>query len=365
MPWWRRYNVWPPDADDDDNKKREGTVRRIWSGVFAALICIGAVRAQAADTKPEKPNLVIGTASLGLTYLPLILAQQLGYFKDAGLTVEISAFPGGSKALEALMGGSVDVVSGAYSNTLTMAARGQHLIEFAEQVRCPGFVLGVARPHAAEFHSIADLKGMRVGVSAPGSSTHMVLNYLLVNAGLKTTDVSVIGVGSSSGTVAAVRGGSIDAVIDNDPALTILELAGDVRGVVTTRNPEDNAKVFGGPYPEASFYTKADFVKNNPNTIQAIANAVVRSEIWLRTATPEQVAAAVPKENLLGDRDLYIRAFTNMRACLSPDGLLEHDGAAVVLKVLATSLPNVRDAHINLDETFDDSFVQRALQTYH
>src|SRR5260370_11625958 len=97
-----------------------------------ALAVAGAVlagTAGAAETV-ERPKLTIATASLGLTYLPLVMAQQLGYFKEEGLTVEIAAFSGGSKALEALLGGSADIVSGAYSNTLTMAAKDQHLVDF-------------------------------------------------------------------------------------------------------------------------------------------------------------------------------------------------------------------------------------------
>ena len=103
---------------------------------LAALLLAGIFAAgpASAQDKIEKPKLSIATASLGLTYLPLILADRLGYFKDEGLTVEIAAFSGGSKALEALLGGSTDVVSGAYSNTLTMAAKGQKLIAFVAQV---------------------------------------------------------------------------------------------------------------------------------------------------------------------------------------------------------------------------------------
>src|SRR5271163_880021 len=92
--------------------------------IVLAACCAMTVAWQADAAGPlEKTDVAIGTASLGLTYLPLTIADHKGYFKDEGLNVEISAFSGGSKALEALMGGSLDVVSGAYSNTLTMAAK--------------------------------------------------------------------------------------------------------------------------------------------------------------------------------------------------------------------------------------------------
>ena len=68
------------------------------------------------------------------------------------------------------MGGSSDVASGAYSNTLTMAAKGQKLIYFVSQVRYAALGIAVAKRLANRYKSPVDLKGMKIGVSAPGSS---------------------------------------------------------------------------------------------------------------------------------------------------------------------------------------------------
>lgn len=331
------------------------------SVLAAAAMLAGALCAPARAAEPvEKKNLEIGTASLGLTYLPVIIADRKGYFKDEGLNVEIAAFSGGSKALEALMGGSLDMVSGAYSNTLTMAAKGQKLVEFVEQIRCPGFAIEVSKRKMPGYKGPSDLKGLNIGVSAPGSSTHMVLNYILNKNGVAPSDVSVIGVGTSSGAVAAMRAGQIDAIINSDPVLTILTNAGDATDVIDMRNPKNSDAVFGGPYPEASVYTTAAFIKKYPHTVQAVTNAVIRAERWMAQATPDQIADALPEEYLLGDRKLYIQAMGNMRSCYSPDGLMSRDAAATVLKVLASFDADVRNAKIDLEATYDNSFVQRA-----
>src|SRR5437764_15352262 len=133
----------------------------------ASLILSAAVTATACQTvsaqAPEKRKVNIATASLGLPYLPLIIAQQRKYFADEGLEVEIAAFAGGSKALQSLMGGSSDVASGAYSNTLTMAAKGQKLNTFLVQVRYPALTIAVSKK--AKYNTLVDLKGMKIGVS--------------------------------------------------------------------------------------------------------------------------------------------------------------------------------------------------------
>jgi NitT/TauT family transport system substrate-binding protein len=333
----------------------------IWL-VLASLLVMSPAAGQ--QLKLEKPNLTIATASLGLTYLPLVLADRLGYFKDEGLTVDIAAFAGGSKALESLLGGSADIVSGAYSNTLTMGAKGLHLTDFVAQIDCPGWVLGISKAKAATFKSLADLKGTNIGVSAPGSSTHMVVNYILAKAGVPTDAVSIIGVGTSAGAVAAMKAGQIDALINNDPVATILLQGGDMATVAEMRNPEDSAKIFGGPYPEASFYSTAAFVKANPNTVQAVTNAIVRTLHWIQKATPDQLADAVPPEYLLGNRKLYMDGFQATRGCYSPSGLTAREGATKVLEVLSAFDPNVRSANLNVDETYTNSFVEQAEKKY-
>src|SRR5256884_3282507 len=149
--------------------------------------------AQGTIEKKEVHVAVGGKASL--YYLPLTIAEQLGYFKEEGLSVTISDFAGGSQALRAVVGGSADVVSGAYEHTLNMQPKGQYLQCFVQQGRAPQIAIGIATARAKDYKSPKDLKGLKVGVSAPGSSTNMILNSFIAKDGLKPSDVSIIGVG--------------------------------------------------------------------------------------------------------------------------------------------------------------------------
>src|SRR5690349_9358534 len=87
----------------------------------------GSAWAQALEK--QKVSIAVGGKNL-FYYLPLTIAEQQGYFKDEGLQVEISDFAGGAKALQALVGGSADVVSGAYEHTINMQAKGQSITAF-------------------------------------------------------------------------------------------------------------------------------------------------------------------------------------------------------------------------------------------
>ena len=120
----------------------------------------------------EKPDLTLAVGGKPtLYYLPLTLAERLGCFRDEGLSVEIVDFPGGAKALQALVGGSADVVSGAYEHTIAMQTLAQKVQAFVLQGTNPGLELGIVKAKWSAYSWPKDLKGMRVGVSAPGSST--------------------------------------------------------------------------------------------------------------------------------------------------------------------------------------------------
>jgi NitT/TauT family transport system substrate-binding protein len=338
-------------------------MKTLWAAALSAAIIVCGPAAAQTKTPPEKKDVHIGAASVGITYLPVILAKQLGYFRDEGLNVTIAAFSGGSKALEAMLGGSTDMVAGAYSNTITMAAKGQKLVTIAAQVQCPGWVFGVSRKSADKVKTVADLKGKRVGVSAPGSSTHMVVNYILHKGGLKPDDVSIIGVGQAAGAVAAVRAGQIDALIVNDPAATVLVDGGDLRPLAEMRTAEGNKQVFGADYPESSIYATKAYVDKNPRTVQAVADAIVRAEHWIAKATPQQVVDNVPAEYLVDNKELYAKSFENSRRCISQTGVVSDEGARTVRDVLAAFDPTIGAAHIDLSATYDNRYVKKAGET--
>jgi NitT/TauT family transport system substrate-binding protein len=338
--------------------------RKAFVAALAAASLTGLSQGASAQSTPEKRKINIATASLGLPYLPLILAQSRKYFAEEGLDVEIAAFSGGSKALQSLMGGSSDVASGAYSNTLNMAAKGQKLVYFVTQVRYPALAIGVSKKVGDRYKSPKDLKGMKIGVSAPGSSTHMIVNYLLAKNGVGLGDVSIIGVGTSAGAVAAVEKGEIDALINSDPVMMKLEADNAVTVIADTRTEKGTQDLFGGPYPEAGLYATGDFIAKNPNTIQALTNAIVRAELWMAKASMDDIAANVPAEYMLGDKELYLSSYKKMREAHSPDGQITKQGAQIVLNVLSISLADVKAANIKVEDTFDNHFVEAALKKW-
>jgi NitT/TauT family transport system substrate-binding protein len=315
----------------------------------------------AAAAAPERPNVVIAVGGkASLYYLPLTLAERLGHFKAEGLQPEIVDFAGGAKSLQAMMGGSADVVCGGFDHVVLMAAKGQRLKAFTLMVATPALSLGIATKVADKYRSPRDLKGMKIGVSAPGSSTHIFVNHLLASAGLGPDDVSIIGVGTGPGAVAAMRGGQLDAISNIEPTMTLLQDSGAVKVVVETVSPRGASAVFGTPLPAGSLYTREEFLKANPATAQALANAMIRTLKWLQKASDDEVAAAVPAEYLAADRRLWLAGLRKMRDSYSKEGTYAPAAVAAQVRVLAAFEPSVREKDIDPSTLYTNEFAKRA-----
>jgi NitT/TauT family transport system substrate-binding protein len=307
---------------------------------------------------PARVRLAIGGQGQ-MVYLPATLAERLGYYKQEGLDVASQDFPGGSKALEALIGGSADLVSGFYDHTIQMAAEGRELQAFVAMLRYPGFVLAVSPATKKNIQRIEDLKGAVVGVTAPGSSSNLILNYLLGKHGLSPQDVSVTGIGATATAVAAVERGKVDAAIMFDPAITQLAKRSPKFLILEdTRSEEGVERVFGvRNYPASVFYSTGTWIAQNPDTARRLARAIQNTLRWMQQHSPEEIMEKMPASYRGDDPSIYLDALKHSMPMYSPDGKISPEGAAAVKNVLSQSMEKVRNAKIDLEKTYTNKFL--------
>ena len=181
-----------------------------------ALAAFSVILAHA--TEPEKTKLKIAVGSQILNYMPVELGVKLGSFKEEGLDVTVENFQaGGSKALQALIGGSVDGTIGFYDHTIQMQVLGKQISCVFLLNDIPGVLLGVRSDLAGKIRTGADLKGLRLGITAPGSSTETMARYYIKKSGLGSRDVNIIAVGSGAPGMVALEAMNVDALVYFDP----------------------------------------------------------------------------------------------------------------------------------------------------
>src|SRR5690606_24688215 len=143
------------------------TQRRTFLASMTAVSAAAALPASALAQGIEKKKVTIAVGGKNLFYyLPLTIAEQLGYFKEEGLDVEIGGFAGGSAAPRAGVGGSAGVVSGACEHPINLPSEGPMFTAFALQGRAPQIVLAVSTKTMPDYKGLADLKGKKIGVTA-------------------------------------------------------------------------------------------------------------------------------------------------------------------------------------------------------
>jgi NitT/TauT family transport system substrate-binding protein len=327
---------------------------RLWS---RRAICALPLLAGCSTPIQQGPKIRIAVGGqTQLVYLPTTLAAQLGHYAEQGIDVELTDFPGGAKALEALMGGSADVVSGYFDHTIQLAAEGKRLKSFVTMLRYPGLAL----VSGGGAKSVADLRGRAVGVSAPGSSTHLFLNHLLMRSGLGPEDVSAVGIGMAAGAVAAMERGKVDAAVMAEPAISQLAARkGPLLVLAQVQNEEGVRAVYGtATYPAAVLYARAEWVAANPILAQRLARAVRSTLGWIQAHSSAEIAARMPEAFRGGDDAAYARAVESGRAMYSPDGEMPEEGARAVARVMAESLVKVREAGVNPADCYTNEFLR-------
>ena len=304
----------------------------------------------------------VGGKSL-LYYLPLTIAERKGFFKEFGLEPEINDFAGGAKSLQALVGGSVDLVAGAYEHTIRMQAKGQDVRAVIEMLRFPTIVIGVRKSLADKIKSAKDFKGLKIGVTAPGSSTYITCVHAMAKEGLKAADASFIGVGGGASAVAAMKKGEIDVISHLDPVIAKLEADGDIVTLIDTRTEKGTFDLFGGTNPASCLYVKQELIEKKPETVQAAVNGMYKALRWINKSTAEEIAAAVPEQFHLGDKALYIRAVKASQAAYSETGIMTQAGMKSVYDMLKTLDSEMASATVDVAKTFNSSFAVKAAST--
>ena len=332
--------------------------RTFTAGVTSFVLCatfLDPVHGQ----QLEHSSLKLGVANKAhLYYLPVTIAERRGHFRDYGLAIAMSDFEGGGQTFDALLAGSVDVAAGAYEHVLRAQAMGQDIRAVIELGRFPGVVLAVGKNQP--FKSYADLKGLKIGVTAPNSSSYFFVLYLMAKAGLAPNDASFVGVGGGEQAVNAMTAGEIDAISNFDPVITRLQQDATVRIVVDTRFPRVNYEIFGGTNPAAVLYAKNEFIAANPATMQALVNAFYKTLRWIATATTDEIVNIIPADYYLGDREIYVKALKANLLVYSRTGIITRQGMNSALKMMATFDPDLKDKKIDLQKTFNDRFIKRA-----
>ena len=329
------------------------TVRAI--AAAAAIVCAShALDAGAA----EKITIIVGGINK-LIYLPPKLAENLGYFKDEGLDVELQSQQAGVDAENELLAGAAQAVVGFYDHSIDLQAKGKDVESIVLFGLVPGGMEMVRADAAASIRNMGDIKGKTLGVTGLGSSSAFLGQYLASQHGLKTSEYSMLPVGAGNSLIASLKQQRVEVAWTTEPTTSLLQASGDAKVLVDLSSVAGTKAALGGLYPASSLYVQRDWANAHKTEADKLARAFVRTLRFIQTHSPDEIAAKMPADYYGGNRTLYVQALKASLPMYSPDGKMPEGGPETVLKVMSGFNANIKGKHIDLSKTYTNEFVDR------
>lgn len=259
-----------------------------WIRIGVALAAaIGISGVAAAQTK-----VVIGTGKDPNLGAPLMIAQQQGYFRDAGLDVDLKFFPSGGDLMTAFAGGSVQIGSSGSAPTTALRAR-------PFPVRIVGQVSDISGAQQLivrkDVSTLDQLHGKKIGLMR-GTASEALLNSIAKSYGLDLSKVQLVNMGPVEMLQSFARG-QVDAVALWEPHSTKARTAGNGKVLVSgTRSYTGGKEVARRIYGDHSvLFTTESFLKENPKVVEAAVRAVARAGEYM-AKNKEAAIAYLAKE---------------------------------------------------------------------
>jgi sulfonate transport system substrate-binding protein len=329
-----------------------------------AVLAIGACggtspNSGSGSAAPADLKIMVGGLNKQI-YLPNMLTQQLGYFKDENLNVTLVDEGSGQGSEEEVVAGNVDAGSGSYNHTIELQAQGKYMETVCQFGIAPGEAEMVDAKKASSISGVADLKGKNLGVTDIGSGTQTLSSALLGQKGISADQVKWVAVGAGDTFIAAINQQRIDAGMTTEPTISRLVQSGQAKVLVDLRTPESTRAALGGDYPFIGIWLRNDYVAAHKDVVQRLVNAYVKTLKWMHAHTAAQIADKMPADYYAGNKDLYVTALENQLKIFGSDCKMPTGGPQTVLKVEQSFVSNFKGKTADLSKTYTNDFADKA-----
>jgi NitT/TauT family transport system substrate-binding protein len=221
--------------------------------LFASLLAMTALAASPDARADEALKAKVGVLRLSSS-APVFIAQDKGYFREAGLDIELKFFDAAQPIAVATASGDIDFGVTAFTAGLyNLAGKGTLKVIGGMSREKAGYPLigyfASNNAYAAGLRTPKDLAGKRIAVTQTGSSFHYSLGLLADKYGFKLSDVKVLPLQSLSNAAAALKGETVDAaLLPVSTARTLMDADGaKLLGWVGDETPWQLGAVFASP----------------------------------------------------------------------------------------------------------------------
>jgi NitT/TauT family transport system substrate-binding protein len=327
---------------------------------FAVLLVLPVLLLSACDSIGSSKIRLAVVSQSALNELPVTIAQQLGYFRDQGLSVTIDDVSGASGGIDSVVGGSADVAAGIFDTLVVAASRGKPLRSFELMTNSPGLVLAVSPPMKAKIRTIEDLRGRTVGVTTLGASTEILVRYIAHKHGLGEQDIHFVQLGPPSARLASMEKGLVDAAVISEPAVSVLSHKfGDITLLADTRTGDGMQYSYGSSeYPGTVVFATPQWLDRNPSIARKLTRALLLAQRWLHEHSSDEIISKIPS-SFNPSQVGYKEGLEASIPSYTSDGMFRKEAARKAWEVLASFSSDVRDHPAAWEGTYTNEFITR------
>ena len=247
--------------------------------LLAALLAVSTVFTGCGSKKADADGLTeVTMAFCTFTgYAPMFIAQEQGYFEDAGIKMNIQVIEDESTYASLITKGDVQFLATAQDPNIKMFANGatsKYVLTMDQSFGADGLVA------TEDIKTLDDLKGKSVALDKSASSYYFFLKALEGGSSLTEDDIDVQDMGDTTEAGVAFIGGQVDAAIMWEPELS--DALAEVPGA--------HAIVTSADYPDAisdSLVVNAKFAEEHPEIVDAVADAWYKAVDFYNTNATE------------------------------------------------------------------------------
>jgi NitT/TauT family transport system substrate-binding protein len=339
-----------------DFPHRPRSVFRLLATMAAACPALGGRGTAAAA---EATPVVVAVDGLKLVRnLPVLLADRLGYYRAEGLEVTFKETAAGPAIDEQLLDGRIAAMAAYYHHTIVAQMEEAKAMEAVVTLAVtPGYKVLVAARLKDQVSGPADLKGRRIISGGEHSAKTTSANWLVLHAGLKSTDYTRLSTGDRTKIAAALREGTADFVIAPEPDADAYLAQGVAAPFADLYSVAGTRQALGSVFPSAVLYMSQHYVAAHPEVAQALVNALVHALGYLNSHSVAEIRALVPDVAAGEARDPGV--LEEGVKMFATDGRMPAEAAAREAEVVSLQFPQYRG--VKVAETYSNALVDRAL----
>lgn len=324
------------------------------------IACAGLLLAHTATAHgaamPRRPRIILAVDGIEQPRnLPALVAERLGYFREAGLIVTLVDAPADPSPATLMDDGRADGAIAYYHHTFMSQSENASVTRALVTLGVtPGERLMVATRLGSTIRTVRDLKGMRIMTGGPNSGKTTATTWAFLHAGLTARDYVSLPLMPRQAAAKALADGTADAIMAHEPDAGYFETSGVARELLDLATPEGTRAALGSVYPSTVLYMPQSFIAAHPREVRALVAALVRSLAFIEHHDAAAIVAVLPTR-AGADRTALIREIALDKRMFAGDGRMDPAAAAAELQAMVAR--NQSLARVELSKTWSNAFL--------